>query len=193
LKPSSTLQLRSSPEPDEELYLRVKRGELSAFDLLYERHQRGLFRLIYRYLKSQEEAEEVFHEAFMQVLNSREVQFDSGSFQGWLYLLARNLCLNRLRSRKRRDRVHQELEAPEAADSAESILIREDLSAGLQAAVAKLPENLSEVLNLRMSGLAYQEIAQALEVPVGTVKSRFHSIVGHLRGALRNLHDTETP
>jgi RNA polymerase sigma-70 factor (ECF subfamily) len=178
-------------EKDEELYRKVKRGEMSAFDLLYERHQRGLFRFVYGYLKSQEEAEEIFHEAFMQVLNSPEVQFESGSFQGWLYLLARNLCLNRLRSRKRRDKAHLEIEAPEPRESAESILIREGTSAQLKTAISRLPENLSEVLNLRMSGLAYQEIAQTLEVPVGTVKSRFHSIVILLKGAVGSINDSE--
>jgi RNA polymerase sigma-70 factor (ECF subfamily) len=177
---------------DEELYFKVKRGELDAFDLLYERHKRGLFRVVIGYLKSEEEAEEVFHEAFMQVLNSREVLFDSGSFQGWLYLMARNICLNRIRSRKRRDRAHQEIEVPEPHESAEATLIRVNTSEEVQAAVARLPENLSEVLKLRLSGLAYQEIAQTLEIPVGTVKSRFHSIVAFLKGSLGSI-DSEVP
>jgi RNA polymerase sigma-70 factor, ECF subfamily len=181
---------------DEELYFNVKRGELSAFDLLYERHKRGLFRFVVGYLKSEEEAEEVFHEAFMQVLNSREVLFDSGSFQGWLYLMARNICLNRMRSRKRRDRAHQQIEAPEPHESAETTLIREKTreksNEEIQAAVARLPENLSEVLKLRMSGLAYQEIAQTLEIPLGTVKSRFHSIVAFLKSAV-SMNDSEVP
>jgi RNA polymerase sigma factor (sigma-70 family) len=90
--------LRNLSLPDEELYLRVKRGDMSAFDLLYSRHQRGLFQFVSSYSKSQEEAEEVFHDAFIQVLDSREVHFDrgncQGSFQGWLYLVARNISLN---------------------------------------------------------------------------------------------------
>ena len=183
--------MRNLSLPDEELYQRVKRGDMSAFDLLYSRHQRGLFQFVSSYLKSQEEAEEVFHDAFIQVLDSREVQFDQGSFQGWLYLVARNISLNRLRSRKRSERVLSEVDAPLPAESAESLLIQNVTSSHVSAAVALLPENLSEVLRLRLSGLAYQDIAQALEIPVGTVKSRFHTIVDSLRRSLKSFNDSE--
>jgi len=187
--------LRNLSLPDEELYQRVKRGDMSAFDLLYSRHQRGLFQFVSSYLKSQEEAEEVFHDAFIQVLDSREVQFGhgncQGSFQGWLYLVARNISLNRLRSRKRSERVLSEVDAPLSAESAESLLIQNVTSSHVSAAVALLPENLSEVLRLRLSGLAYQDIAQALEIPVGTVKSRFHTIVDSLRRSLKSFNDSE--
>jgi RNA polymerase sigma-70 factor, ECF subfamily len=183
--------LRNLSLQDEELYLRVKRGDMSAFDLLYSRHQRGLFQFVSSYLKSQEEAEEVFHDAFIQVLDSREVHFDQGSFKGWLYLVARNISLNRLRSRKRSERVLSEVDASLPEESAEALLIQNVTSSHVSAAVADLPDNLSEVLRLRLSGLAYQDIAQALEIPVGTVKSRFHTIVDSLRRSLKSLNDSE--
>lgn len=172
-------------EQDEELYRRVRQGDLAAFDALYERHKQGLFRFIYGYLKSHEESEDVFHEAFMQVLKSSELQLEEGSFQGWVYLVSRNLCLNRIRSRQRGERAVRALDADESIPSAERLLLEHDLSRSVKATAEKLPKNLSQVLQLRLSGLPNQEIARLLEIPVGTVKSRFHAIVQFFRAEMK--------
>jgi len=58
---------------------------MKSFDLLYSRYERALFGYIYRYLGNRQESDEVFHEAFMQVLECREVTFEEGSFRGWIY------------------------------------------------------------------------------------------------------------
>jgi RNA polymerase sigma factor (sigma-70 family) len=169
---------------DEELYRLTKRGELRSFDLLYARYERGLFRFIYGYLKNRQESEEIFHEAFLSVLDSSEVAFTTGSFQGWVYRIARNLCLNRLRSKKRSDAALCEVELPIVEDDSETLLIQKISDLEVQTAMDQLPRELSEVLRLRLSGLQYQEISQILEIPLGTVKSRFHTIVKTLRESI---------
>jgi RNA polymerase sigma-70 factor (ECF subfamily) len=168
-------------ELDEELYRKIRQGDLSAFEVLYERHKRGLFGFIHGYVKNREEAEEVFHEAFLQVLKSNEVSFREGSFQGWLYLVARNLCLNRIRSRRRGEKAVSALEPGEETESAEALLMGRDQSQQLQTVLEKLPETLAQVLKLRLSGMAHKDIALVLKIPVGTVKSRFHTLVEFIK------------
>jgi RNA polymerase sigma-70 factor (ECF subfamily) len=171
-------------ETDEALYYKIRRGNLDAFDVLYARYKKGLFRFIYSYLKNEEQAEDVFQEAFMQVLGSNEVEFSEGSFRSWLYFVSRNYALNRLRTNRRSEKAHAELKLnPEkgSSESAETLVLKSDLSRSLKSAAEKLPDNLSEVLTLRLSGLPNKEIARALNIPLGTVKSRFHAIVQFIK------------
>ena len=86
---------------DELLYDRLLEGDLSAFDALYDRYERPLFGFLFKQLGDAHEAEDVFHEAFMAVLREREAGRSATSFRAWLYQAARNLCLNRARSRDR--------------------------------------------------------------------------------------------
>jgi RNA polymerase sigma-70 factor, ECF subfamily len=173
-------------QADEELFTRIKQGDLSAFDPLYERHKRGLFRYVYGFLKNEEEAEEVFHEAFMQVLKANELSFEQGSFQGWLYLVARNASLNRIRTRERGERAADALGADEPSPSAETLLAERDVSMGIRKAAEGLPANLAQVFQLRLNGLPNVEIARVLRVPVGTVKSRVHAIVRFFRAEMES-------
>ena len=76
-------------DSDERLYERLKRGEMAAFDALYGRYERRLFAFVRAHLGDGAEAEDVLHEAFMGVLQSREVDFSRGSFKSWLYTVAR--------------------------------------------------------------------------------------------------------
>lgn len=170
---------------DEELYAKMKSGDLSAFDRLYERHQRGLFSFIHGYLKSAEESEEVFHEAFMTMLKSPEVDFTQGSFKGWIYLVARNTALNRLRSRERGSNALAQIEDSFEPDI-ESRILSQGFATRVQEAAARLSEPMAELLRMRLSGLGQKEIAQALRIPVGTVKSRFHALVENLKSELKD-------
>ena len=171
-------------ETDEELYAQLKSGDLAAFDVLYERHQRGLFSFIHGYLKSAEESEEVFHEAFMKMFNEKNADFRDGSFKGWLYFIARNAALNRIRSKKRAGIAHLHVAEAPATFELETELVNQDVLAQLKTKAAELPIELSEVLRMRLAGLSNQDVAQALKIPVGTVKSRFHSLVQYLKTEL---------
>jgi RNA polymerase sigma-70 factor (ECF subfamily) len=168
-------------EPDERLIERLRGGELAAFDRLYERYEGPLFGFICAYLSDSAEAEDVFHEAFLQVLRNRDL--DPVSFRAWLYTTARNLCLNRLRSRKRGAEAKRrilELPGPDAPDPEEQ-LAQVRAQEALGDAVGQLPQTLSEVFHLRASGMSYEEMASVLELPLGTVKSRMHEMVKQLR------------
>ncbi|MFZ5788511.1 MAG: RNA polymerase sigma factor [Acidobacteriota bacterium] len=171
---------------DEALFERLVRGELGAFDALYERHERHLFGFILRQLDGDRaEAEDVMHDAFLAVL--RERAHGVSCFRAWLYQVARNLCLNRARSRQRACRAVTSLaHAPEALPSPPGHALEErEASESLRAAVARLPVPLAELYQLRAGGLTYEELAQALSLPVGTVKSRMHEMVSRLREEMR--------
>lgn len=171
---------------DEALFERLVKGDLGAFDRLYERFERPLYGFIRAQLQDATEAEDVLHEAFMAVLRAREQRDELRSFRSWLYGVAHHLCLNRIRARKRGAKATDALRGsePEAAAPAELALIVAERAEGLRRAVERLPRPLSEVYHLRASGLSYQEVARAIGVPLGTVKSRMHELIQRLKQEL---------
>jgi RNA polymerase sigma factor (sigma-70 family) len=172
---------------DEVLFERLKGGDLTAFDALYERYSRHLFGFICKHLSDRTEAEDVLHDAFVAVLRKGKGGQEVCCFRAWLFQVARNLCLNRLRGQERAGRalgaVKQKQEA--AAAPAERELELHQAHQRLRRAVARLPGHLAELFQLRAGGLSYQELALVLEVPVGTVKSRMHELVDRLRTEVR--------
>jgi RNA polymerase sigma-70 factor, ECF subfamily len=174
-----------TPESDEALYHRLRReGDLAAFDQLYQRYERRLFGFLRGFLSERADTEEVFHDAFLQVLASREVSFAAGSFAAWLYKIARNLALNRVRGGRRAAQATAALTAGEVVATAEQPDAQLDARVQRQAlarAVGELPPVLAEVYQLRVGGMSYEEIAFALEVPLGTVKSRMHELCDRLK------------
>ena len=172
-------------ESDEALYARVKRGDMRAFDELYARHATRLFGFLRGQLASPADAEDVMHEAILATLESAEVAFDTGSFRTWLYRIARNRVLNRLRSQGRGQgalvRMTVGDEPPPGADDR---MARGELLQALDGAVARLPPPLSDLFHLRASGLSYDEMAGVLGIPLGTIKSRMNQMVHLLRKEL---------
>jgi RNA polymerase sigma-70 factor (ECF subfamily) len=176
-------------ESDERLLERLRAGDLGAFDRLYERYERPLYGFLLRLLRSPAEAEECFHDAFMALLRHRDgwVPYRPGSLRGWLYRAARNAALNRLRSRGR-GRAAAALERAEptyALPTPEERLCASEAARALAEAARRLPVDLAEVYQLRVAGLSLGEMAQALEVPIGTVKSRLSGAVSRLREEMK--------
>lgn len=153
---------------------------MAAFDALYARYEGPLFGFIKRQLNDATEAEDVLHETFIAVLKNQDA---ARSFRAWVYQTALHACLNRVRA-KRRAGLRAE---PDGATSVDPQLALETHQRGLalQAAVARLPQGLGAVYHLRARGLSYEELAQVLEVPVGTVKSRMHELLTRLRQEMK--------
>jgi RNA polymerase sigma-70 factor (ECF subfamily) len=172
-------------DSDEALFQRLTRGDMSAFDRLYDRFERPLFGFLCAELGSAAEAEDVLLEAFLAVLRARDRTPELRSFKAWLFEVAKNLCLNRVRSRRRAGRAIEAagrtMEASAPPPGADQRLERHEQVVLLERAVARLPPPLAEVFRLRATGLSYEEVATVLKVPVGTVKSRVHEMVRCLR------------
>ena len=172
-------------DSDEALYARVRRGDIRAFDELYERYATRLYGFLFSILRSRVEAEDVFHESFMRAFDAGDLELRPGGFRAWLYRIARNRALNVLRAAERGVRLSSSIPEPIAPPSADDRLAERELEAALAGAVARLPPALSEVFHLRSSGLSYEEMAQVLEIPLGTIKSRMNQMVTVLREEMK--------
>lgn len=178
---------------DEALYHQVRAGDVRAFDVLYGRYEGRLFGFLMRMVRNHHDAEDLLHEAFINVLRSREVAFDRASFCTWLYRIARNLSLNHIRSAKRKSKLQSSIEAPIAAPRAEAMLEEHERAALLGEEVTTLPGQLTEMYRLRSAGLSYEEMAEVLSIPLGTVKSRMNQLTVRLRSQLQARLDDADP
>jgi RNA polymerase sigma-70 factor (ECF subfamily) len=176
---------------DEELVEACQSGEASAFDVLVARWEDRIRGAAFRFLGSEEEARDVAQEAFLKAYRclggfKREARFSS-----WLYQIATNLCRDRLRRRKTRATVSlEEIEENgpvmvEPRPGAHDRLLQMDLARAVRRAVEALPDEQREVVILKeYQELTFLEIAQTLDVPVSTVKTRLYRGLGQLRRRL---------
>lgn len=174
---------------DEQLYSDMCRGDLRAFDALYERFERRLFGFLLDLLKNREDAEEVFHDAFQIVITEAKSKRGSvhevpARFDAWLFTVAKRRALNRLRAKQTSARLVDLHQDPWDA-GIEAEFTNKGREAALTVAVGRLPPRLSEVYRLRAGGLSYEEIAARLDVPVGTVRSRIHALVVRLKEEMK--------
>jgi RNA polymerase sigma-70 factor, ECF subfamily len=173
---------------DEQLVEACREGETSAFDVLVDRWEDKIRGAAWRVLGSEEEARDVAQEAFLKAYRGLEGFKREALFSSWLYQIALNLCRDRLRRRRTRAAVSlEELEESgpvlvEPRPGAHEIAVRNDLADAVRRAIASLSEEQREVVILKeYEGLTFLEIAQALDVPVSTVKTRMYRGLGQLR------------
>jgi RNA polymerase sigma-70 factor (ECF subfamily) len=164
-------------ESDTELVVRARQGDEAAFEQLVLRHQRYVFNLAYRVLGDYTEAEDMAQEAFVRVWRGLSGFRGQARFTTWLYRIVHNLCLNRLPGLQRELLQTEPLEevlADPGPSPADLFAVREQM-AFLHAQLDRLPEKYRLVLTLRyLQHLSYDEIAAALEMPMGTVKTHIH-------------------
>jgi RNA polymerase sigma-70 factor (ECF subfamily) len=164
-------------ESDTELVARARQGDEAAFEQLVLRHQRYVFNLAYRVLGDYTEAEDMTQEAFVRVWRGLSGFRGQARFTTWLYRIVHNLCLNRLPGLQRELLQTEPLEevlADPGLSPADLFAVREQM-AFLHAQMDRLPEKYRLVLTLRyLQHLSYDEIAAALEMPMGTVKTHIH-------------------
>jgi RNA polymerase sigma-70 factor, ECF subfamily len=173
---------------DEELVGACQAGEASAFDVLVGRWEDPIRGAAYRFLGSEEEARDVAQEAFLKAYRALGSFKGEARFSSWLYQIATNLCRDRLRRRRTRAAVSlEELEEGgpvivETRPGAHELLQQLDLARAVRRAVHALPEEQREVVILKeYQGLTFLEIAQSLDLPVSTVKTRLYRGLGQLR------------
>jgi RNA polymerase sigma-70 factor, ECF subfamily len=176
---------------DEELVEACLAGDPSAFDILVGRWDRKIQGAIYRVLGSEDDARDLCQEAFLKAYRGLGSFKREARFSSWLYQIALNLCRDRLRRRRGRTMVSlEELDEggahlPSSRPSALDLVESRDLQRTVAAAVASLPEEQREVIVLKeYQGLTFLEIAEVLDVPISTVKTRLYRGLGHLRERL---------
>ena len=178
---------------DEELVEACQAGESSAFDLLVARWEDRIRGAAFRILGSEEESRDVAQDAFLRAYRGLAAFKREARFSSWLYQIAINLCRDRLR--RRRGRTLVSLEAldeggpcmVEMRPGAQELLQQRDLARAVRRAISELPDDQREVVILKeYQGLTFLEIAQALDVPVSTVKTRLYRGFGRLRLRLQS-------
>ena len=173
---------------DEELVEACQAGESSAFDVLVARWEDKIRGAAYRLLGSEEEARDATQEAFLKAYRGLPAFKQEARFSSWLYQIAINLCRDRLRRRKGRTMVSLEAleelgpviagREPAALDLVQQL----DLRRAVRRAIGELSEEQREVVILKeYQGLTFLEIAQALDLPISTVKTRLYRGLGQLR------------
>lgn len=179
---------------ENELIQRAKNGDHAAFEQLVLTHQDRVFTLAFHLLGNREDAADLAQEAFLKAWRSLAGFHAESSFATWMHRLTTNLCLDHLRKQARRQNISvaaslddEENPFPEPADSSQdphAQLERKERKRALTQALQALPEHYRSLLLMReVSGMSYQEIADALELDLGTVKSR----IARARERLRKI------
>jgi RNA polymerase sigma-70 factor (ECF subfamily) len=173
----------SNQASDKKLVERVQKGDKGAFDLLVLKYQHKIVNLIMRYVRDPELAQDIAQEAFIKAYRALPRFRGDSAFYTWMYRIAVNTAKNHLAAQRRRPMdVELDLQDPEQydlhaklkeTDTPEGVALGNELKETVERAIAALPEDLRTAIVLReLEGMSYEEIAQTMECPVGTVRSR---------------------
>ncbi|MGD2136996.1 MAG: RNA polymerase sigma factor RpoE [Gammaproteobacteria bacterium] len=168
---------------DQALVERVRKGDKQAFDVLVLKYQNKIIQLVYRYVHDSDEAMDVAQEAFIKAYKAIDRFRGDSAFYTWLYRIAINTAKNHLVASGRRPPQDDiDAQAAEQYDGAtglreyatpEHMLLKDEIRDTITRAIEELPDDLRTAITLReLEGLSYEEIAQTMECPIGTVRSR---------------------
>lgn len=187
---------------DQLLVDRAQHGDKKAFELLVVKYQRKLMRLISRLIRDQAEAEDVVQEAFIKAYRALPQFRGDSAFYTWLYRIGINTAKNYLVTQGRRAPTSTEADVEEAEtfddgdqlrdiNTPESMLATKQIAETVNLAMEVLPEELRTAITLReIEGLSYEDIAEAMHCPIGTVRSRIFRAREAIAEKLRPLLDT---
>lgn len=168
---------------DAQLVRRVQKGDKGAFDLLVLKYQHKIVSLVTRYVRDPDQALDITQEAFLKAYRALPRFRGDAAFYTWMYRIAVNTAKNYLASQRRRPmEVELDLQDPEQfdlqaklkeTDTPEGVALSRELHTTVERAIAALPDDLRMAIVLReLDGMSYEQIAQTMECPVGTVRSR---------------------
>jgi len=183
---------------DAQLVRRVQKGDKGAFDLLVLKYQHKIVNLVMRYVRDPDQALDITQEAFLKAYRALPRFRGDAAFYTWMYRIAVNTAKNYLAAQRRRPMdVELDMQDPEQyelhaklkeTDTPEAVTLSHELQETVERAIAALPEDLRAAIVLReLDGMSYEEIAQTMECPVGTVRSRIfraRDAIGKKIGAL---------
>lgn len=183
------------PEVDEELIARVRQGDLDAFNQIVAAYQDRIYNLCLRMLGSPEAAEDAAQEAFISAYRSAG-KLRGANVRSWLFRIASNICIDEVRKRQRRpfvsldrpssDEDARPVDVPDEGPGPEKRTLQSELQAAVQQALLELPGDQRLAVTLcDLEGFRYEEIADAMGISVGTVKSRISRGRARLREAIR--------
>jgi RNA polymerase sigma-70 factor (ECF subfamily) len=175
--------MTTSRQADQELVERVKKGDKKAFDVLVLKYQQKVANLVSRYIYDSSEVFDVTQEAFIKAYRALPKFRGDSAFYTWLYRIATNTAKNHLAAKSRRP-PNDDIEADTAEQmdvgaglqenaTPERLLMEQEIARTIKQAVDELPEDLRTAITLReLEGMSYDEIATAMDCPIGTVRSR---------------------
>jgi len=187
---------------DQQLVERVQRGDKAAFDLLLVKYQRKIFRLLSRLIRDTAEIEDVAQEAFVKAYRALPNFRGDSAFYTWLYRIAINTAKNYLVSQGRRAPTSTQADVEDAEtfddgdhlrdlNTPDSMLVTKQVAEAVNRAIDQLPEDLRTAIVLReLEGLSYEEIAESMQCPIGTVRSRIFRAREAIALELRPILDT---
>ena len=192
----------SDREIDRQLVARAQSGDKQAYGLLVEKYQRKLARLLSRFIRDPAEVEDVTQEAFIKAYRALPAFRGDSAFYTWLYRIGINTAKNYLMAMGRRAPTSTEVEAEEAEgfeegeqlrdiNTPESVLLSNEIAETVNSTIEQLPEELRQAIQMReIEGMSYEEIAQAMNCPIGTVRSRIFRAREAIAEQLRPLLGT---
>ena len=173
----------SNESTDKELVKRVQKGDKGAFDVLVLKYEQKIVNLVMRYVRDPEQALDISQEAFIKAYRALPRFRGDSAFYTWLHRIAVNTATNSLAAQRRRPTdIELDLQDPEQyglhaklkeTDTPEGVTLSRELQDTLERAIEALPDDLRTAIILReLDGMSYEEIAQTMDCPVGTVRSR---------------------